>query len=111
MGPRQIDFAFNGKLGIEKVENKLRNKCASMCTGFKMIFMDINMPVMDGFEATKILKQRMKEEKILDIPIIGCTADTDPEIKRKCLEECKMDDFITKPVNPNQLRKVVEYFC
>ena len=110
MGPRQIDFAFNGKLGIEKVENKLRNKCCSTCTGFKMIFMDINMPVMDGFEATKILKQRMKEEKIFDIPIIGCTADTDPEIKRKCLEECRMDDFLTKPVNPNQLRKVVEYF-
>ena len=111
MGPRQIDFAFNGKLGIEKVENKLRNKCCINCSGFKMIFMDINMPVMDGLDATKILKQRMKEEKILNIPIIGCTADNNPEIRRKCLDEYKMDDFITKPVNPNQLRKVVEYFC
>ena len=111
MSPGKIDLAFNGKLGIEKVEMKLRNKCCNTCSGFKIIIMDINMPEMDGFEATTILKQRMKEGKMPNIPIIGCTADTDPSIRKKCLDEIFMDDFITKPINPNQLRKIIEYFC
>lgn len=60
-----IEEAYNGKQGIEKVEEK---------KVFDLILMDVNMPVMDGKEATRILKEKMKINKLPYSPIITFTA-------------------------------------
>ncbi len=75
--------AINGKEALEQYRSASPD----------IIFMDIQMPEMNGHEATKMIRA-METEK--HIPIIALTAGTQTEEKEKCLE-AGMDDFITKP--------------
>ena len=59
--------------------------------------MDCNMPVMDGYEATTILKDKMNKEEIPKIPISACTAYAFNHDTKKCYEN-GMDDYISKPI-------------
>lgn len=71
-----------------------------------LILMDIQMPVIDGLEATKILKA---DEKTSGIPIIALTAYAMKE-ERKKIEGAGCDDYIVKPINTREfLKKVSEY--
>jgi CheY-like chemotaxis protein len=71
-----------------------------------LILMDVQMPKMDGFEATMAI--RKKEEKTgKHVPIIAMTAHAMPEDKRKCFE-AGMDDYLTKPLNPKELFDTIE---
>ena len=69
--------------------------------------MDCQMPVMDGYEATK--KIRLPQSKVLNsnIPIIAMTANSMQGDREKCLA-VGMDDFIAKPVNPNKLQEALK---
>jgi CheY-like chemotaxis protein len=67
--------------------------------------MDLQMPVMDGFEATAIIKKLHP-----DIPIIALTADAMPETYNKALE-AGMSDYLTKPFAPEALfEKAAKYY-
>ena len=65
------------------------------------------MPVMDGFEATQQLLDQMKNEELRWIPIIGCSAFVDPEIKQKGLD-LGMKNFLTKPINIKALKETLK---
>lgn len=85
-----VDIAENGKMAIDMLKQKK----------YDMILMDINMPVMDGIEATKQIRQ-------LDIPqhsikIAAMTASVLEKDTQKCFE-AGMDDFISKPFDPEEL--------
>jgi CheY-like chemotaxis protein len=70
------------------------------------VLMDINMPVMDGFEATRLIKTIMPH-----IPIIACTAYAMEEEKEKCLE-AGCDDYVSKPIVAELLFAICEkYIC
>ncbi len=87
-------IANNGKEGVE----------AANKGGFDCILMDVQMPVMDGFEATKIIKA---DSKIKDVPVIAMTANA----MVKDVEDCKnagMDDHIPKPIDPENLISTLE---
>lgn len=73
---------------------------------FDLVLMDIEMPVMDGFEATRMIRA---DETGPDrhLPIVGLTAYATTEDKERCFE-AGMDAFLTKPVNPRELLRVVE---
>lgn len=91
MGVR-VSTAANGKESIDRVQ-KMR---------FDLIFMDCQMPVMDGFEASRLITG-MKESKIIeDIPIIALTANAMKGDKERCLE-AGMLDYITKPMRKEDL--------
>ena len=66
---------------------------------YDIILMDIQMPVLDGYEATKAIR-KMKEYD--EIPIVAMTADAMVGVKEKCLE-IGMQDFVTKPINPDEM--------
>ena len=66
-------------------------------TGCDVVLMDVNMPVMNGIEATKHL--RVMEAGQKDTPVIGLTADGSEEMRRACTE-AGMNGCLTKPVNP-----------
>ncbi len=86
-----VDVAENGAIAVKMV-TKNPNK-------YELIFMDIQMPVMDGYKATIEIR---KNKTIRNIPIIAMTADAVTGVKEQCLE-AGMNDYITKPIYPNEL--------
>jgi CheY-like chemotaxis protein/signal transduction histidine kinase len=70
---------------------------------FNLILMDLRMPVMDGFEATKIIKEELK----LTIPVVALTGETSEDVKNRCAE-IGFDEFKQKPMKTNELISVVK---
>ncbi len=91
----EVDIAENGLVAIEKVKSG----------DYDLVLMDIQMPVMDGYEATKTI--RLLEGAKRDVPIVALTANaTRPDIE-KCLAS-GMNDYLPKPFTPDDLhRKIV----
>jgi len=85
----------NGKDAVEKI--KYNN--------FDAVLMDVQMPEMDGFTATRMI--RNLEDSRKNIPVIAITAHALKGDKEKCLE-AGMDDYITKPINAKHLSKVLD---
>jgi PAS domain S-box-containing protein len=92
-----IEKAENGEIACKKVLSKT----------YDLIFMDCQMPVMDGFEATAEI--RLWEGSLEDqhTPIIAMTANAMQGDREKCLE-AGMDDYISKPINKDILQEAVE---
>jgi CheY-like chemotaxis protein len=72
-----------------------------------LIFMDINMPVMDGFETTQLIRLLPGAQK--DLPIIALTADAMKEDKERCLQ-VGMTDFVSKPFRLKEIEAVLKKY-
>ena len=96
-----IDIAKNGKEGVSKFANSTSGEYAA-------ILMDLRMPVMDGFEATREIRSMAKADAGT-IPIIAMTADAFAEDVQKCLHS-GMNDHIAKPINPTILYETIAKF-
>ncbi len=68
--------------------------------------MDVNMPVMGGLEATRILKSSMETNLIPWMPIIACTAFVGSNDEKICREN-GMDDYETKPLNDKKITRII----
>ncbi len=90
-----VTLADNGKEAVKLVKHNKQ---------FDLIFMDISMPIMDGIEATKLLRA-----KKLSTPIIALTAHTMDNDKEECIN-AGMNDFVLKPIRINEISKVIEKF-
>jgi CheY-like chemotaxis protein len=91
----KVRFAENGAAAVEIVK----------ANSFDLVLMDIQMPVMDGFEATKIIRELNDSKSKL--PIIALTANTTRKDVEKCLA-AGMDDCISKPFTPDDLFKAIK---
>ena len=85
-------LAYNGKEGVESVEKLYSEEIIP-----SLILMDLEMPIMDGIEATKILKEKMEAGSLLDVPIIGLSANDREDITRACLK-AGMSKYCRKPI-------------
>ena len=90
-----VDVVENGRLAVEAVDS---NK-------YNLVFMDVQMPEMDGFKATKAIREREGEGN--HIPIIAMTAHAMKGDRKVCLN-AGMDDYISKPIKPQELYEVIE---
>ena len=73
-----------------------------------LIIMDLQMPEMDGYQATEAVR-KLDDEKYKKLPIIALTASAMLEIKDRAFTS-GMNDYISKPFNPDELyRKIVKY--
>ena len=91
-----VDIASNGKEGYEKFKTNQ--------TKYNLILMDLQMPIMSGYEATRRIREINKT-----IPIIALTAAAMIEDKQKALE-AGMNDHLGKPINQNALYKTISKF-
>lgn len=91
---QNISFAVvdNGQKAIEALKNDV----------YDLILMDLQMPIMDGYEATEIIRSGFLGDTIGGIPIIAVTADALQETRQRVLE-IGMNDYMTKPVNKDIL--------
>jgi len=74
---------------------------------FDLVFMDCQMPVMDGYKATRLIRDPISSVKEHNIPVIAMTANAMQGDREYCLES-GMNDYIAKPVDPIKLRKILE---
>lgn len=95
-----IDYAENGKEACEKY--------AANFGDYDMIFMDVNMPEMDGLEATRTIRE-MEDAKAKTIPIVAMTASVFREDIEKC-KEAGMTDHIGKPLDVNVIIGKMKYY-
>jgi len=101
----RVDAAVNGREALE----------ASSRTAYDLIFMDCHMPEMDGYEATKAIREREAKRSQGPVsarampsrlPIIALTADAIQGTKEQCLK-AGMDDYLSKPFTIDQLSAVI----
>jgi CheY-like chemotaxis protein len=92
----EVIVAATGRQAVEAYEKQW----------FDVILMDVQMPEMDGFEATGFIRKR-EAEKGGHIPIVAMTAHAMKGDRERCLE-AGMDDYVSKPIKPDQLFAVIE---
>lgn len=88
------DVALNGKIGVDKIEDG----------NFEVVLMDLSMPVMDGYTATKKIRQLNSKKK--DVPIIAMTANAFSNDIEKCFD-VGMNDHISKPFKAVDLKNKI----
>lgn len=103
----KTERAFHGKEAIEKLILKNRRDCIEPGIPYKLIFMDFNMPIMDGCEATKHIKEMICNGEIENVKIIGITAYVGENDLRKCYL-AGMDEVLNKPVFKKGLIEVLK---
>jgi len=89
-----VDIAANGVEALAFLENNR----------YELIFMDLHMPDMDGYEATRSIRQLQ-----IHTPIIAITAATDKSVEQNCIDT-GMNDFITKPIIMAVLHDKISYW-
>ena len=88
-----VDVVDNGEQALE----------AATTNKYDVILMDVQMPVMDGLEATRRLRAAEKAKNLSPTPVIALTANAMREDREECLA-AGMNDFVSKPFTPEQLR-------
>lgn len=95
----ECDFAKNGAEAVELVQLK----------DYNLILMDLQMPVLDGYEAARQIRL-LPEDKYKTIPIIALTASAMLDIKHKAFDS-GMNDYVSKPFNPDLLYDKIAGYC
>ncbi len=96
----------NMGLDVQMAENGMQAVQAVQDTRYDLILMDLQMPVMDGFEAVQVIRKRESAQRIKPVPIVAMTAHTQASDKEKCLK-VGMNDYVTKPFSQEELEAVV----
>ncbi|MBF0265809.1 MAG: response regulator [Gammaproteobacteria bacterium] len=84
-----VDIANNGQESLEKLEKET----------YDCVLMDIQMPVLDGYEATKKIRE---QDKFKDLPVLAMTANAMTQDKKNALDS-GMNDHIAKPIDPKDM--------
>ncbi len=93
----RIDLAENGVIACERVRNK----------DYDLVFMDMQMPVMDGYTATQTIRGWEMENEKKPLKIIALTANVLKEDMQKCLD-AGCSDYLTKPIHKKALLEFIQ---
>jgi signal transduction histidine kinase/CheY-like chemotaxis protein len=92
----EVDVAENGLYAVKMVR----------AIAYDLILMDVQMPEMDGLQATRVIRQYERSVQKPRVPIIGMTAHALDSARERCLE-AGMDDYIAKPFTPADLERKI----
>ncbi|MGD2121046.1 MAG: response regulator [Gemmatimonadota bacterium] len=93
----QVTVVANGIEAIDALE----------ASSFDLVLMDVQMPEMDGLEATVQIR---RDRRFSSVPIVALTAHVLPQERQKC-QDVGMDDYVPKPFKPGELRERVEHWA
>lgn len=96
-----VDTACNGREALDLIGDNHE--------GYDVILMDCEMPVMDGYEATRQIRDWEESNGQQAIPIIALTANTLPGTESSC-KECGMSDYLAKPIRKDVLRTTLSHW-
>lgn len=91
--------AENGRVAIDILKE-------SMPGTFDMVLMDLRMPVMDGLEATKLIRDELNMKYL---PIVALTGEMSADIRKEC-DEIGFDNFFQKPLKKDMLEGIVNKY-
>jgi two-component system, sensor histidine kinase and response regulator len=94
-----VSVADNGKTAIDQV-----NRAADADQAFDLVLMDMQMPVMDGVDATVLLRQDLRHDTL---PVVAMTANVMPGDRERC-RAAGMNDFVAKPIEPDELWRALK---
>lgn len=105
---RKVAAKILGRVGylVDTVSNGKEVLGATQLTRYDAILMDCQMPHLDGYQATAVIREREKDTG-KHTPIIALTAHAMVSDRKKCLD-AGMDEYLSKPFDPKTLRKVIE---
>ena len=95
----KVDKAMNGMEAVEMYRINISKKCCN--TRYKVILMDINMPLINGFDTTRKIR-----EKGIQIPVIALTAFDKQEVSEEAIA-AGMNDILIKPFEPTKLYQII----
>jgi len=105
----KCDCAYSGKAGIEKLTHRASTPCSAECKPFSLVFMDQEMPGMNGTETVKEIRNLEKLSFLPKMAIIGCTAHKDGgEIQR--FLQAGLDKCIEKPISINTIKGLLDQY-
>ena len=105
----EVRVCGNGREAVEAVRQRL----ASSDPPFDLVFMDVHMPVVDGLEATRLIKElyaAQPDTALRAPPIVALTANAFEEDRRRCLD-AGMDDYLAKPFDRDDLERMLDKWC
>ena len=94
-----VEYAVDGQEAVDLLK-------ASDADHFQLVLMDVQMPVMNGYEATRAVRA-LEDERLAHIPILAMTADAFEEDRQKALR-CGMDGHLTKPIEIDKLFEALD---
>ena len=97
----EVDAAFNGTEALIALKQALPNN------PYTLVFMDCQMPDMDGYEASRQIRAGNAGQRYQDVPIVAMTANAMKGDQEKCLN-AGMNDYLSKPINPTALANMLE---
>jgi len=95
-----VETAVNGREAVDALEDK----------SFDLVFMDCQMPVMDGLQATRLIREKESQSGSNSLPIVAMTAHALQE-HRDASMLAGMNDHITKPFSKNELQRLLNTWC
>jgi CheY-like chemotaxis protein/HPt (histidine-containing phosphotransfer) domain-containing protein len=93
----RADAVANGREAVTTLES----------IPYDLVLMDVQMPEMDGFEATRVIRDPQSKVRNHQVPIIAMTAHAMKGDRERCLE-AGMDDYVSKPINPKELLEAIQ---
>lgn len=93
----QPDMVENGQQALERLEQE----------EYDLVFMDCDMPVLDGYATTKEIRRREQAQGKSAVRIVALTAHLSPEHRHEC-KDAGMDDYLSKPIHLNTLRTLLD---
>ena len=97
----RVTVAANGKVALQEMEKN----------HFDMVLMDMLMPVMDGLEATRLIREREQQMGVKNpVPIIAMTANAMQADRDRCLA-VGMNDYLSKPINALELQDMLQHYA
>jgi CheY-like chemotaxis protein len=99
----KVDVARDGKEALDIL-------LQADTSEYTLILMDCQMPTMDGYEATRMIRAGEAGDNVKNIPIVALTADAMESQKQKCFD-AGMNDYLTKPIDVDLLKNVLASYA